>query len=173
MSHVAGSLAILAALGAALALAGQGGGGAGSPSGDRTLDPVLSGAADRTRAAVARAGVNPERDLLAPLTSLTVSLEPSCPPPAVLACRPAVRVIGQLDGEPPPGYERDLETAIVAGLRAVGFRDITVRASDRFPLAGRVTSRGEVLARWRLEGDALEVTTAGLPLDEPSAPERD
>jgi hypothetical protein len=114
--------------------------------------------------------VNPERDLLAPLTSLTVSLEPSCPPPAILACRPAIRLSGRLDAEPPPGYQRDLKAATVAGLRAVGFRDMTARTSDRFPLAGRVTSRGEVLARWRLEGDALEVTTAGLPLDEPSAP---
>jgi hypothetical protein len=200
MANAAAPLTILAALGAALALAAQGG-GAGSPSGDRpepntsfrvsasapvqtlpgvapgrgdpSLDPELRRAVRRTRAAVARAGVNPKRDLLTPLDSLEVSLERSCPPPAVLACRPAVRLTGQLSGEPPSGYERDLETAIVAGLREAGFRGVTAQASDRGRLAGRATSQGEVLARWRLEGDTLEVTTAGLPLDEPSAPARD
>jgi hypothetical protein len=194
MANAVAPLTILAALGAALALAAQGG-GVGSPSADRpdpdtsfrvsasapvrtlpgvapgrgdpSLDPELSRAVRRTRAAVARAGVNPKRDLLAPLGSLTVSLERSCPPPAVLACRPAVRLTGELSGEPPPGYERELETAIVAGLREAGFRGVTAQASDRGRLAGRATSQGEVLARWRLEGDALELTTTGLPLDEP------
>jgi hypothetical protein len=200
MATAIAPLTIIAALGAALALAPQGG-DAGSPSGHRpkpetsfrvstsapiqilpgvaqgrgdpSLDPELSRAVRRTRASVARAGVDPKRDLLAPLSSLTLSLEASCPPPAVLACRPAVRLTGQLDGGPPPGYERDLQTAIVAGLREAGFRGVRAQASDRGRLAGRATSQDEVLARWRLEDDALEVTTAGLPLDEPSAPARD
>jgi hypothetical protein len=200
MANAAAPLTILAALGSALALAAQGG-GPGSQSADRpepntsfrvsasapvrtvpgvapgrgdpSLDPQLSRGVRRTRAAVARAGVNPKRDLLAPLSSLTLSLEASCPPPAILACRPAVRLTGRLDGGPPPGYERDLQTAIVAGLREAGFRGVRAQASDRGRLAGRATSQGEVLARWRLEDDALEVTTAGLPVDEPSAPARD
>ena len=123
----------------------------------------------RWRADLERARVDPDRDLLAPFSILVISLERSCPPPALLSCRAAIRVIGRLRGEPPTDLQRNLHIAIVAGLRAAGFRSLTVESSpveDR--LAGRVTSSGETLARWRLSRGVLEVATGGLVLH-PSA----
>jgi hypothetical protein len=120
----------------------------------------------RWRAALERVGVDPERDLLAPFSVLVISLERSCPPPALLACRPAIRVIGRLRGEPPADLDRNLQIAIVAGLRVAGFRALSLYSTtegDRF--GGRVTSSEETLARWRLSSDVLEVATGGLALD--------
>jgi len=118
-------LAILAALAAALALAGPGGGEA-APAGGAPLDPDVA-----VRVSVA----DPAHGILAPFSFVVVSLERTCPPPAILACRPAIRFAGRLRDEPPP----DLR------------------------LAGRVTSRGEVLAHWRVTEGVLEVVTGGLP----------
>jgi hypothetical protein len=120
----------------------------------------------RWRAALERAGLDPERDLLAPFSVLVVSIERSCPPPALLACRPAIRAVGRLRGAPAADLQRNLRIATVAGLRAAGFQDLTVRSSgsgDR--VAGRVTSGGELLARWRLFGGVLELASGGLALD--------
>lgn len=73
-------LLILAAFGAALALAGPGGTAARAPA-DR-LDPDIA--------------------LRVSAAGLAISLERRCPPPAILACRPAIRLTGRLRAEPPP-----------------------------------------------------------------------
>ncbi len=186
-------LSILAAFAAALALAGPGGGKAAPAGGDR-LDPnvalrisardpartlprfalalgtaashpALSRALHRGSAALTRAGVDPRRELLAPLSFVVISLERSCPPPAILACRPAIRFAGRLRGEPPPDAQRDLRAALVAGLRAAGFRRLVVRGPQGSgEVAGQVMSQGEALARWRLVDGVLEVVTGGLEL---------
>ncbi|MQA73793.1 MAG: hypothetical protein GEU88_05515 [Solirubrobacterales bacterium] len=127
--------------------------------------PGFSSAVRRAAAALARAGIDVERDLLAPLAAISISLEPSCPPPALLACRPAIRVCGRLAERPPERLRRDLRDAALAGLRAVGFRELAATGSPQAAgLAGRVTSREESLARWSLAGGVLEVATAGLDL---------
>ena len=127
--------------------------------------PELVEALRHGAAALARAGVDPTRDLLAPFSSVVISLERSCPPPALLACRPAIRFAGRLRGDPPPGLERSLAAGLVAGLRAAGFRRMDVHGSPGGDLAGRITSDGEVLARWRLVDDVLVVVTGGLELE--------
>jgi hypothetical protein len=190
-ANVVASLAILVALGAALALA-RGGGERAEPTGGDRLDadvairvsapapartlpgvalglggpplhPELSRSTRRVWVAVERRGVDPRRRLLAPLSFLAVSLERSCPPPAVLACRPAIRLTGRLRDLPPPGFERDLRTALTAGLRATGFPGLTVHRSPATD-SGRVRSRGETVARWRVADGDLEVVTGGLDL---------
>jgi hypothetical protein len=195
---VGAPLAILAAFAVALALAGPGGGNAARAGGDRldpnvalrisardparTLprlapalataasQPALSRALHRGSAALTRAGVDPKREVLAPLSFVVISLERSCPPPAILACRPAIRFVGRLRDQPPLGLQRDLRAALVAGLRAAGFQRMVVRGSQASgELAGRVSSRGEALARWRLMDGVLEVVTGGLALQPPAA----
>lgn len=195
MANVVASLTILAALGTALALAGPSGEGAERAGGDRLesdvairvsapapartlpgaalrpgasspLHPAVSRAMRRVWMAMERRGVNPGRDLLAPFSYLAISLERSCPPPAILACRPAIRLTGRLHDLPPAGLRRDLRTALVAGLHAAGFRGLTVHRSPTAGFGGRVNSRGETLARWRLAEGVLEVATGGLDLDD-------
>jgi len=190
---VGAPLAILAAFGVTLALAGPGGGNAARAGGDRldpnvalrisardparTLprlapalataasQPALSRALHRGSAALTRAGVDPKRELLAPLSFVVISLERSCPPPAILACRPALRFAGRVRDQPPPSLQRHLRAALVAGLRAAGYQQMVVRGSQADgELAGRVSSRGEALARWRLVDGVLEVVTGGIAL---------
>jgi hypothetical protein len=195
---VGAPLAILAAFAVALALAGPGGEKAARAGGDpldpnvalrisardpaRTLprlapalgtaasQPGLSRALHRGSAALTRAGVDPKREFLAPLSFVVISLERRCPPPAILACRPAIRFAGRLRGEPPMDLQSDLRAALVAGLRAAGFQRMVVRGSQASgELAGRVTSGGEALARWRLVDGLLEVVTGGLALQPAAA----
>jgi hypothetical protein len=201
--RVGALLAILAVFGVALAVAGPGGGtvaGGGMALGGERLDsdvaarvsaqdpartlpaldlsalePGLSPALRRGSAALAEAGIDPKRDLLAPFSFVVISLERSCPPPALLACRPAIRFAGRLRSEPPPDLQSDLEAALVAGLRAAGFRRLVVRGSQGGDFAGRVSSGGEMLAKWRLVDDVLVVVTGGLALEPQAsaAPARD
>jgi hypothetical protein len=143
--------------------------GAAAP-GLASLRPLADQAplVQRWGASLERAGLEPVRDLLAPFSVLVITIERSCPPPAVLACRPAIRVTGRLRGEPPADLKRNLRIATVAGLRAAGFRGLTARSSGSGGrVAGRVTSGGELLARWRLFGGVLEVASSGLTLDSP------
>ena len=192
--RVGALLAILAVFGVALAVAGAGGGtvaGGGMALGSERLDsdvavrvsaqdpartlpaldlgasePGLSPALRRGSAALDQAGIDPRRDLLAPFSFVVITLERSCPPPALLACRPAIRFAGRLRSEPPPDLQSDLEAALVAGLRAAGFRRLVVRGSQGGnELAGAVRSEGEVLAEWRLVDDVLVVVTGGLALE--------
>jgi hypothetical protein len=195
---VRSSLTLLAALGAALALAGPGGGAPGEPgpSGDgvepgldpnvaleiraarpaqtlpgalRTLaaeapSPAVARAIRAGLAAPSRAGLELER-LLASFSYVALTLERSCPPPALLACRPAVRFTGRLAGAVSPGLERDLRAVLLAGLRAAGFENLHARKpGDDANVTGRISSRGETLARWRIDDGLVEIATGGLAL---------
>ena len=186
------SLALLAALGATLALAGPGG-GAGDDRPEPGLDPnvaveiraarpaqtlpgALRGLASETDSpdlahailtgleTPASAGIELER-LLSQFSYLILRIESSCPPPAVLACRPAVRLIGILRQPATRRLERELQTVLRAGLRAAGFEKLHTREHrDDAALTGRITSRGETVARWRIDDRAVEVATGGLAL---------
>jgi hypothetical protein len=127
---VRSSLALLAALGAVLALTGPGGGTA-APAGADPLDRDV---------AIRLSAPGPTHGLLAPFSFVVVSIERSCPPPAILACRPAIRFAGRLRGAP--------------GASSPGAGE----------LAGRVRSRGEPLARWRLAEGVFELVTGALAL---------
>jgi hypothetical protein len=129
------------------------------------VPPAVSSAVRRERAAIGRAGVDLERDLLARLSFLVISLERSCPPPAILACRPAIRILGRLRDRPDRDLERNLRTTVSAGLDAAGFRSVTAHSSRRGDqLRGRATARSETLVRWRVSNGVLEVATGGLGL---------
>ena len=186
------SLTLLAALGAALALAGVGD-GADSDRPESDLDPnvafeiraarpaqtlpgALRGVAAETEspelahairtelATPASAGLELER-LLSRFSYLILRIEPSCPPPAVLGCRPAVRVIAILRGPAAPFVQREVGAVLVAGLRAAGFKALRVREhGNATDLTAQITSRGETLARWRTDDRVLEVATGGLAL---------
>jgi hypothetical protein len=149
MAGPSAPLAILAALGAALVLAASGAGGQPSSSPAQLGDNVGL-----------RAGISRQLDL---------SIERSCPPPAVLACGPGVRLTIRVPGLPSEALGANVATVLARGLRAAGFRDLTIRAADHErELSGRVTSHGEVLGRWRLVGSVLEVTAGGLDLRPPA-----
>jgi hypothetical protein len=193
---------MLAALAVALALAGADGEKAAPVGGDR-LDPdvalrvsavdpgqtlpqlaselrsspshpELPAAVRRGFAALARVGADRERELLTRLSFVVITLERSCPPPAILACGPALRLVGRLRGEPAPGLQRDLGAGVVAALRGVGYRRMVVWSAVRDgERVGRVTSRGGPLGRWRVAGGMLEVTVgAGLQPEGPTAETR-
>ena len=191
MANVLAPLVILAGLGAALALAGPG--GSVKAPGDDQLEPgiavrisapdperTLAGTLDRADSPVHPAvaatlgriwsaieldGVDPGRELLAPLSLLEISVERSCPPPALLACSPAVRLTGLLEDAPPPaGFDHAVAAALASGLRATGARAPVVRSPANREGSGRVTSHGETLARWRRTGGLVEVVTGGLDL---------
>jgi hypothetical protein len=133
--------------------------------GTATVPPAVSSAVRRERAAIRHAGVDLERDLLSRLSFLVISLDRRCPPPAILACRPALRILGRLRDRPDRDLERNLRTAVIAGLDAAGFRSLTARSSRRGDqLRGRATARSETLARWRVSNGVLEVATGGLSL---------
>jgi hypothetical protein len=172
---VLGSLAILAALAMALALAGAGEEKATPAGGDR-LDPDVAlrvSATDPART-LPQLEREPGRKLLARLSFVAITPERSCPPPAILACRPAFRLVGRLRGEPEPGLQRDLAATAVAALRAAGYRRMVVGSAVRDgERVGRVTSRGETLGRWRVAGEMLEITIGpGLRPELPSPARR-
>ncbi len=109
--------------------------------------------------------VDAQRDLLARLSWLELSIERSCPPPALLACRPALRALAGVRPGSARGLGPALRAAVVAGLRAAGYRRLEVESRDGDAIvAGRVTSAGETLASWRGANGLLEVATIGLEL---------
>ena len=186
------SLALLAALGAALVLAAVGD-GAGNDRRQFDLDPNVAleiraarpaetvsnalrtvaaetesqGLARAIRTGLevpANAGVAPTR-LLSQFSYLILRIEASCPPPAVLACRPAVRAIAILREPATKRLERELQAVLVAGLGAAGFEPLHVRErGDADDPSGWITSHGETVARWRADDRVLEVATGGLEL---------
>ena len=112
----------------------------------------------------ANAAVGPDR-LLSQFSYLIIRIEASCPPPALLACRPAVRVVAILREPATQRLERELQAVLVAGLGAAGFEALRVRErGDADDPSGRITSHGETVARWRIDGRVLEVATGGLAL---------
>jgi hypothetical protein len=120
----------------------------------------------RWSASLRRSGIGSVRGLLGPVAWIAITVESSCPPPALLACRPAVRAVARLRGGAFAGVRRDVRIATLAGLRTAGFQRLTVRTATGGD-AGRVTSRGETLAAWRLTGRTLQVATGGLELAAP------
>jgi hypothetical protein len=186
---VRSSLTLLAALGAALALAGVGDGADNErpkpgldpnvaleiraarpartlPVALRTLaadtsSPAVARAIRAGLAAPARAGLR-LRPVLAPFSAVVLSVERACPPPAVLACRPAVRFIGRLRSRASQPTRHEVGDVLVAELEAAGFENLHAQPGTRSGLASRITSRGETLARWRLDDRVLEVVTGGL-----------
>jgi hypothetical protein len=129
------------------------------------VPPAVSSTVRRERAAIGRAGVDVESDLLRRLSFVVISLERSCPPPAILACRPAIRILGRLRDRPGRDLERNLRATVIAGLDAADFRSVTARSSRRGDrLLGRAAARGETLARWCIRDGVLEVATGGLGL---------
>jgi hypothetical protein len=189
---VRSSLALLAALGAALVLAAVGD-GAGNDRHESDLDPnvaleiraarpaetvpdaLRTVAAETESPELARAiraglaapedtGVELER-VLSRFSYLILRIESSCPPPALLACRPAVRAIAILREPATQRLERVLQAVLVAGLGAAGVEPLRVpERGDADDLSGRITSHGETVARWRADGRVLEVATGGLAL---------
>jgi hypothetical protein len=129
------------------------------------IPPQVSKASRRVIAHVRRAGVDLRRDLLDRFTLVQISIERSCPPPAALACRPAVRILGRLRMGRDVELQRALRTASVAALTAAGFRGMVAKSSRRPGVfRGRVVANGETLARWRMSGGGLEIATGGLEL---------
>jgi hypothetical protein len=169
-------LAILAALAVALALAGAGGEKTAPVGGDR-LDPDVALRVSATDPAQTLRQLPSElrtpssRKILARLSFAVITLERSCPPPAILACGQALRLVGRLNGEQAAGLQRDLGAGVVAALSAAGYRRLVVRGTVRHgERAGRVTSQGETLGRWRVADGTLEITIgAGLRLEGPTA----
>lgn len=96
------------------------------------------------------------------LDKVSVSLEPSCPPPALLACRTAVRLSGALTGPPSPRLQRRVGAAVRSALRQDGFRRLEVRVEGG---GGKIVSGAETLAQWRTARTEIEVVTTGLALD--------
>jgi hypothetical protein len=103
-----------------------------------TESPELARAIRTGLAAPEGTGVELER-LLSRFSYLILRIEASCPPPAVLACRPAVRIIASLRHPATPRLQRELRAVLLAG-------------------------PGETVARWRIHGRVLEVATGGLAL---------
>ena len=150
MTGTSAPLAILAALGVVLVLAAPGAGVEPNPS-EAGLDDNVG----------LRAGISGQ---------VEISLERSCPPPAVLACGPGLRIAARVPSRRSEALGADIALALVRGLRAAGFRNLTIRAVEHGRgLSGRVTSRGEVLGRWRLVAGVVEVTAGGLDLRPPAA----
>lgn len=120
--------------------------------------------------AAAESTRSPERDAVSALqqgvasstATVEVEVESSCPPPAVLACRPALRLVGRLRDQPAPRLRHDLAAAVPAALRRLGYRRIEVRQGRRGDeLVGRAVSGSETLARWRTRERVLEIVTGG------------
>lgn len=143
-------LAILAALLVALALA----------------------AADRDSSAPAAEPSGPTAERSEPAAKLEESLAPfltagrafpetSCPPPALLACRPAARLRGELRRRPSPALDRRIAVAVRSVLRRHGFRRLDARLGKT---GGRIVADGETLARWRTVRARIEVAIGGLAL---------
>ncbi len=150
MTGTSAPLAILAALGIVLVLAGPGAG----------VEPSASEAGLDDNVAL-RAGIS---------SQVEISLERSCPPPAVLACGPGLRIAARVPNWRSEALGADIALALVRTLRAAGFRNLTIRSAEHGRgLSGRVTSRGEVLGRWRLVAGLIEVTVGGLELRPPAA----
>lgn len=130
-----------------------------------SVPPELLRALGRETAAIGRAGVDLEGDLLARLSFVVVSVERRCPPPALLACRPAIRILGRLRERPAPDLERKLRRAVVAALGAAGFSGMSAESSGRGDrVRGRVSAGAETLARWRASDGIFELATGGLDL---------
>lgn len=128
----------------------------------------------RESAVIGRAGVDLERDLLARLSFVVISLERTCPPPAILSCRPAIRIFGRLRERPDPELQGKLRTSLIAALRDAGFRGVAADSSPRGDqLRGRVTARGETLGRWHVSDGVLEIVTGGLSLSGGAAAPRE
>jgi hypothetical protein len=102
--------------------------------------------------------------LLEPLSFAVLSLERSCPPPAVLDCRPGIRFVGRFEGELPAGMGRTLRRVLGRSLRESGFGRLAFEATAGGESGGRVITRGETVARWRVERDLLQIATGGLSL---------
>lgn len=150
MTGTSAPLAILAALGVVLVLAAPGAGVEPSPS-EAGLDDNVG----------LRAGISRQ---------VVISLERSCPPPAVLACGPGLRITARVPSWRSEALGADIALALVRSLRAAGFRNLTIRSAEHGRgLSGQVTSRGEVLGRWRLVAGVVEVTAGGLDLRPPAA----
>lgn len=149
-------LAILALL-LALLFAGADFGDTTRPSPEPSTEVEADPEAQAAAAALERA--------LAPvLAKATTTVEPSCPPPALLACRPAIRLSGELSEPSSPQLQQQVAVAVAAALRREGFRGLEIGVG---PDRGRAHSGAEILARWRTSGDRIEVATGGLELDRP------
>jgi hypothetical protein len=128
-----------------------------------SIPPEILRALRRETAAIRRSGVDLEGDLLARLSFVVVSVERRCPPPALLACRPAIRILGRLRERPSPDLERKLRRAVVAALGAAGFSGMSAESSGRGDrIRGRVSAGAETLARWRASDGRFQLATGGL-----------
>ena len=126
-----------------------------------SIPPELLRALRRETAAIRRAGVDLEDDLLARLSFVVVSVERRCPPPALLACRPAIRILGRLRERPAPDLERKLRRSV----GAAGFSGMSAESSGRGDrVRGHVSAGAETLARWRASDGIFELATGGLDL---------
>jgi hypothetical protein len=181
------TVAILAALGVALAASGSGAtsaGGDGAPASRAgELPPGVAAAvytdsaprlAELTSAlpdplpaladsVASRAGAAGPR-LLQALGGVQIALVASCPPPALLGCRPALAATATFAPARTDAVDRSVAEVVEALLSAQGFRELQVHRGDA-PGAATVTAGGrEVVARWRIQASSLRLATGGLPL---------
>jgi len=134
---------------------------AGADTGDTTRPAAEPRTGVEADPEAQRAASTLERMLAPVLTEATTTIEPSCPPPALLACRPAIRLFGELDAAPSQLLQRRIAAAVAAALRRDGFRGVEVEVGTA---GGRAHSGLETLALWRIAGDRVEVVTGGLEL---------
>jgi hypothetical protein len=115
------------------------------------------------RATALAAAAELRADLASSLRAMRATVEPSCPPPAVIGCRPSVRLVGELRAAPSARLRRDLAGAVRAALRRLGFRRVHVHQRVRQGrLGGRAVARDETLARWRMRAGLLRLSTVGV-----------
>ena len=103
--------------------------------------------------------------LVEPLPAISVSVERACPPPALLACRPGLRVAARLGEARPRSISRRVGEIIRTGLRHAGFRDLRVQSSADGSGLVRSGNESVDVAEWIVEGGTLKIAVGGLQLD--------
>jgi hypothetical protein len=156
---VRGRLIASAAISFAAAIAG------GGCEKDEPSESASEPAESSERAAARDAGAGLRAKLATSVRDMRVTVENSCPPPALLACRPGFRLSGELPEGVSARLRQDLALAVPAALRRLGYRRVEIRQRrQRNELVGRAVSGPETLARWRTRERVLELVTGGLRL---------
>ena len=103
--------------------------------------------------------------LVEPLRAISVSVERACPPPALLACRPGLRVAARLGEASPRSISRPVGEIVRTGLRHAGFRDLRFRSSADGSGLVRSGNESVDVAEWIVDGGTLRIAVGGLQID--------